>query len=82
MAPLTHTPSNLLLARISLISTHLARSFSLLFYQLDLVTPGNLPSKAKVRKQMRHIWNRRIYARPRPQMRQRLYARTLNFGVF
>jgi hypothetical protein len=29
---------------------------------------------------MRHIWNLRIYPRARPQQRQRLRIRTLNFG--
>jgi hypothetical protein len=50
-------------------------------YQLDFVTPGSWPSSAKVRKQMRQIWNLRINARGRPHLRQRLYLRTLNFGV-
>jgi hypothetical protein len=34
-----------------------------------------------VRKQIRQIPNLRIKARGRPQKGQRLYARTLNFGV-
>src|SRR4051812_15189634 len=49
-------------------------------YQLDFVTPGSLPSSARVRKQMRHIWNLRRKPRGRPQRLQRLYLRTLNFG--
>jgi len=41
-------------------------------YQLDLITPGNLPWDAIPRKQMRHIPNLRKKARGRPQIGQRL----------
>jgi hypothetical protein len=41
-------------------------------YQLDLITPGSLPWDARVRKQIRHIPNLRIYPRGRPQIGQRL----------
>ena len=34
------------------------------------------------RKQIRHIWNLRMYPRARPQQRQRLRTRTLNLGFF
>jgi hypothetical protein len=50
-------------------------------HQLDLVTPGTRPSAAMVRKQIRHIPNLRMYARGRPQIRQRLRNRTPNFGA-
>src|SRR5580704_1296686 len=49
-------------------------------YQLAFTTPGISPLSAIPRKQMRHIWNLRIYPRARPQTRQRLRTRTLNFG--
>jgi len=49
-------------------------------YQLDLTTPGNRPSEASFRKQIRQIPNFLIYALGRPQIGQRLYARTLNLG--
>jgi hypothetical protein len=52
------------------------------FYQLDLITPGSLPSDAKLRKQMRQIPNFLKNARGRPQIGQRLYCLTLNFGFF
>jgi len=50
-------------------------------YQLDLVTPGICPESASSRKQMRHMPKSRRNARGRPQRWQRLYPRTLNFGV-
>ncbi len=50
-------------------------------YQLDLITPGSSPFRDIVRKQMRQMPNWRMYARGRPQMGQRLYVLTLNFGV-
>jgi hypothetical protein len=49
-------------------------------YQLDLVTPGSRPSRARSRKQMRHIAKRRIYPRGRPQIEQRLCCWTGNFA--
>src|ERR1700686_3373394 len=56
--------------------------FLLNTYQLAFVTPGISPLSAIPRKQILHIWNLRIYARARPQTRQRLRTRTLNFGFF
>jgi hypothetical protein len=50
-------------------------------YQLALTTPGISPWRASVRKHIRHILNRRRKARRRPQIKQRLYLRTANFGV-
>src|SRR6476661_3777811 len=50
-------------------------------YQLDFVTPGSSPSRARSRKQMRHRANRRMYARERPHTKQRWYACTLCLGV-
>src|SRR5258706_2130839 len=50
-------------------------------YQLDLVTPGSSPWRARSRKQIRHSEKRRMNARGRPQTTQRWYPRTLNFGV-
>jgi hypothetical protein len=50
-------------------------------YQLDLMTPGSLPSDAMFLKQMRQIPNFRINARGRPHKGHRLYARTLNLGL-
>ena len=44
------------------------------------MTPGIWPLLARLRKQIRHISNRRKYARERPHSGQRLYPRTLNFG--
>src|SRR5262249_12919862 len=41
-------------------------------HQLDLTTPGMSPRSASSRKQMRHSWNFRMYARGRPQLGQRL----------
>src|SRR5207244_5381254 len=49
-------------------------------YQLLLITPVISPRNARLRKQMRHIWNLFRKARLRPQMGQRWYARTLNLG--
>src|SRR5689334_6440164 len=50
-------------------------------YQLDLMTPVISPCSARLRKQMRHIWNLRRYARGRPHSAQRLYCRTGNFSL-
>src|SRR5512147_252667 len=50
-------------------------------YQLDLMTPVTSPRSARLRKQMRHIWNLRRYARGRPHTGQRLYWRTENFSL-
>src|SRR5712692_5137752 len=49
-------------------------------YQLAFTTPGISPLSAIPRKQILHIWNLRIYPRARPQQRQRLRIRTLNFA--
>src|SRR6476659_5828898 len=51
-------------------------------HQLLLVTPVTSPSSASLRKHKRHSANFRMYARGRPQRRQRLRSRTLNLGVF
>jgi hypothetical protein len=50
-------------------------------HQLDFITPGSLPWEAMLRKQIRQRPNLRRNALGRPQTGQRLYARTLNFGV-
>jgi hypothetical protein len=44
-------------------------------YQLDLTTPGIMPSLANSRKQIRHSRNRRMYPLGRPQREQRLRTR-------
>src|ERR687886_391554 len=49
-------------------------------YQLDFVTPGSRPRSARSRKQIRHMPNRRIYARERPQSLHRLCCCVLNLG--
>ena len=51
------------------------------YYQLDLVTPGISPARARFRKQMRQSWNFLKYPLGRPQRLQRFDARTLNFGL-
>src|SRR5207237_8394721 len=56
------------------------RQDAALNYQDDLMTPVISPLRARLRKQMRHIWNLLRKARLRPHSPQRLYARTLNFG--
>src|SRR5512141_194440 len=45
------------------------------------MTPVISPCSARLRKQMRHIWNLRRNARGRPQSGQRLYWRTPNFSL-
>src|SRR5512142_676244 len=50
-------------------------------YQLDLMTPVISPCSARLRKQMRHIWNLRRNARGRPHSSHRLYCRTGNFSL-
>src|SRR4051812_18827172 len=47
----------------------------------DFVTPGISPACAICRRQIRHRPKWRYTERARPQRRQRVYARTLNFGV-
>ena len=49
-------------------------------YQLAFLTPGIRPSRAKLRKQIRQIWNLRYTARGRPQSWHRRSMRLLNFG--
>ena len=56
----------------------LSRGLLVPSYQLDLVTPGSSPSRARSRKQMRHIAKRRMYPRGRPQIEQRLCCWTGN----
>src|SRR5258708_11955153 len=58
----------------------MSRARILLFYQLDLTTPGISPLRASERKQRRHTPNLRRNARGRPQSWQRLCWRDLNFG--
>src|SRR3954453_11367493 len=58
------------------------RRYQELDYQDDLITPVISPFRARLRKQMRHIWNLLRNARLRPHSSQREYARTLNFGFF
>jgi len=50
-------------------------------YQLDLRTPGSIPSLASSRKQIRHSPKSRIYACLRPHLKQRFTLREENFGV-
>src|ERR1700744_2320471 len=57
-----------------------SRTQIVLFYQLDLTTPGISPLRASERKQRRHTPNLRRNARGRPQSWQRLCWRDLNFG--
>lgn len=49
-------------------------------YQLDLVTPGTIPSFASALKHILHILNFLRYAFGLPQRGHLLYALTLNFG--
>lgn len=59
------------------------RFASLIFtYQLDLRTPGSIPSFASSRKQIRHSPKSLIYACPREQRKQRFVSRVLNFDFF
>ena len=53
----------------------------LLYYQLDLTTPGISPRRASWRKHKRQRPNLRRYARGRPQILQRLCWRLENFGL-
>jgi len=50
------------------------------YYQLDLVTPGSLPSEASVLKQILQIPAFLINALGLPHKGHLLYARTPNFG--
>jgi hypothetical protein len=51
-----------------------------IYYQLDFITPGSIPSEARPRKQIRQIPNLRIKPLGLPQIGQRLWVRTLNLG--
>ena len=51
-------------------------------YQLDLRTPGNIPSFANSLKQIRHRPKSLMKALPRPQRKHRFFCRVLNFCVF
>lgn len=57
-------------------------NFLLMLYQLDFRTPGIKPSLASSRKQIRQTPKSPMYPRPRPQRKQRFFARELNFGFF
>jgi len=50
-------------------------------YQLAFTTPGISPQSAISRKQIRQRPNFLKKPRGRPHLRQRLYPRTLNFGL-
>ena len=45
------------------------------------MTPVISPDSARLRRQMRHIWNFRRKARGLPQSGHRLYFRTANLGL-
>jgi len=45
------------------------------------MTPVTSPDSARLRRQMRHIWNLRKNARGLPQRGHRLYFRTENLGL-
>jgi len=51
-------------------------------YQLDLRTPGSIPSLASSRKQIRHKPKSLIKALPLPQRKHRFFCRVENFGFF
>src|SRR3954466_11793892 len=53
----------------------------LMNYQLDLRTPGSSPACAISRRQIRHRPNLRKTECGRPHRWQRVYPRTLNFGL-
>src|SRR3989338_6154674 len=55
---------------------------SMIFYQLDFLTPGNMPSLANSLKQIRQIPKSRIKALPRPQRKHRFLVLVENFGFF
>src|SRR5664280_1014697 len=59
---------------------YLATSNSQLLYQLDFMTPGIPPRRARPRKHRRQMPNLRRKARGRPQIWQRLCCRTGNLG--
>jgi hypothetical protein len=61
-------------------SFHLSNSLIRMFiYQLDLRTPGSIPSFANSRKQIRQRPKSLMKAFPRPQRKHRFFARVLNF---
>ena len=45
------------------------------------MSPVTSPASARLRRQIRHIWNLRRNARGRPHSGHRLYLRTANFGL-
>ncbi len=51
-------------------------------YQLDLRTPGSIPSFANSLKQIRQIPKSLIKPFPLPQRKQRFFCRVLNLGTF
>ena len=53
-----------------------------MYYHEDFLMPGIAPSFANSRKQIRQRSKSLIYARLRPQRKQRRTTRDLNFGVF
>jgi hypothetical protein len=53
-----------------------------LSYQLDLVTPGIMPSLASLRKHNLHMSNFLMYPLGRPQSLQRRTSRVVYFGFF
>jgi hypothetical protein len=61
--------------------TQIMKPGQLLYYQLDLTTPGISPRSASWRKHKRQRPNLRRYARGRPQILQRLCWRLENFGL-
>lgn len=52
------------------------------FYQLDLRTPGSIPSFANSRKQIRQMPKSLIKPFPRPQRKHRFFCRVENLGFF
>jgi len=55
---------------------------TLINYQEDLRTPGNIPSFASSLKQIRQTPKSLMKALPRPQRKQRFLARVENLGFF
>ncbi|OGI96707.1 hypothetical protein A2W67_01565 [Candidatus Nomurabacteria bacterium RIFCSPLOWO2_02_40_28] len=51
-------------------------------YQLDLRTPGSIPSLANSLKQIRQMPKSRIKAFPRPQRKHLFFCRVENLGFF
>ena len=55
---------------------------NLLNYQLDLRTPGSIPSLANSLKQIRQTPKSLMKPFPRPQRKHRFFCRVENFGFF